>query len=164
RVVEQCRAVRSWCEALGGLVQHASGEFAAAESLFSTALADMPEEERCRWSDITPLLDDKLADRYRQLDCASRAAFEKRWWWLARVPVHAGRSGVRQSRGHEARGLEPRAAGRTGALRAPLREDVGISGPPSRRVPAGRLLCRGCGVRPLEGHRLGRPARTRGAR
>src|SRR3989441_1602363 len=43
----------------------------------------MPEEERCRWSDITPLLDDKLADRYRQLDCASRAAFEKRWWWLA---------------------------------------------------------------------------------
>ena len=83
QVVEQCRAVRSWCEALGGLVQHASGEFAAAESLFSTALADMPEEERCRWSDITPLLDDKLADRYRQLDCASRAAFEKRWWWLA---------------------------------------------------------------------------------
>src|SRR5207249_2934211 len=30
RAVEQCRAVRSWCEALGGLVQHASGEFAAA--------------------------------------------------------------------------------------------------------------------------------------
>ncbi len=83
RVVEQCRAVRSWCEALGGLVQHASGEFAAAESLFSAALADMPEEERCRWSDITPLLDDELADRYRQLDCATRAAFEKRWWWLA---------------------------------------------------------------------------------
>src|SRR3989454_5016754 len=83
RAVEQCRAVRSWCEALGGLVQHASGEFVAAESLFSTALADMPEDERCRWSDIAPLLDDKLSDRYRQLDCASRAAFEKRWWWLA---------------------------------------------------------------------------------
>ncbi len=83
RVVEQCRAVRSWCEALGGLVRHASGEFAAAESLFSAALADMPEEERCRWSDITPLLDDELGDRYRQLDCASRAAFEKHWWWLA---------------------------------------------------------------------------------
>lgn len=83
RVVERCRAVRSWCEALGGLVRHVTGEFAAAESLFSTALADMPEEQRCRWSDITPLLDDKLADRYRQLDCASRAAFEKRWWWLA---------------------------------------------------------------------------------
>src|SRR5437016_13133585 len=83
QVLEQCRAVRSWCEALGGLVQHASGEFAAAESLFSTALADMPEDERCRLSDIAPLLDDKLSDRYRQLDCASRAAFEKRWWWLA---------------------------------------------------------------------------------
>jgi len=83
RVVEQCRAVRSWCEALGGLARHVAGDFAAAESLFSAALADMPEDERCRWSDIAPLLDDELADRYRRLDCASRAAFENRWWWLA---------------------------------------------------------------------------------
>ena len=83
RVAEQCRAVRSWCEALGGLVQHVSGDFTAAESLFSAALADMPEDERCRWSDIAPLLDDELADRYGRLDCASRAAFEHRWWWLA---------------------------------------------------------------------------------
>jgi len=83
RVVEQCRAVQSWCEALGGLVQQVEGNFAAAESLFSTALAGMPEDERCRWSDITPLLDGDLADRYRQLDCDGRAAFETRWWWLA---------------------------------------------------------------------------------
>jgi hypothetical protein len=82
RVVEQCRAVQSWCEALGGLVQHVEGNFAAAESLFSIALADMPEDERCRWSDIAPLLDGDLADRYRQLDCDGRAAFETRWWWL----------------------------------------------------------------------------------
>ena len=27
RVAEQCRAVRSWCEALGGLVQHVRGDF-----------------------------------------------------------------------------------------------------------------------------------------
>src|SRR5438552_14384112 len=72
------------CDALGGLVQHARGEFAAAESLFSTALADMPEDERCRWSDLAPLLDDKLSDSYRKLDCASRAEFEPRWWWLAK--------------------------------------------------------------------------------
>jgi hypothetical protein len=83
RVVEQCRAVRSWCEALGGLVRHVAADFPAAESLFSAALTDMPEDERCRWSDIAPLLDDELADRYRRLDCASRAAFENRWWWLA---------------------------------------------------------------------------------
>jgi hypothetical protein len=83
RAVEQCRAVQSWCEALGGLVQHVGGDFTAAESLFSAALAHMPEDERCRWSDIAPLLDGELADRYRRLDCASRAAFENRWWWLA---------------------------------------------------------------------------------
>ena len=83
RVVEECRAVQSWCEALGGLVQHVAGDFTAADSLFSAALAHMPEDERCRWSDIAPLLDGELADRYRRLDCTSRDAFEKRWWWLA---------------------------------------------------------------------------------
>jgi len=83
RVVEQCRAAQSWCEALGGLVHHVEGDFPAAERLFSAALAHMPEDERCRWSDIAPLLDGELADRYGRLDCASRAAFENRWWWLA---------------------------------------------------------------------------------
>lgn len=84
QVAEQCRALRSWCEALGGLVRHVAGDFAAAESLFAAALADMPEDEQCSWSDVTPLLDGDLADRYRRLDCASRAAFERRWWWLSK--------------------------------------------------------------------------------
>ena len=83
QVAEQCRAVRSWCEALGGLVQHVRGDFKAAESLFTAALAHMPEDERCRWTDVTPLLDGALAGRYRGFDCASRTAFENRWWWLA---------------------------------------------------------------------------------
>jgi hypothetical protein len=84
RAAEQCRSVHSWCEALQGLVEHTRGNFATAESLFSAALADMPEDERCRWTDVSALLDHDLAARYRAFDCSSRAAFENRWWWLAR--------------------------------------------------------------------------------
>jgi len=83
RVVEQCRAVTWWCEALGGLVRHVGGDFVGADSVFAAALADMPDDERCEWSDISSLLEGDLAARYRRLDCASRAAFEARWWWLA---------------------------------------------------------------------------------
>lgn len=83
RVVAQCRAVAWWCGSLGGLVRHVSGDFVGADSVFAAALADMPDDERCQWSDISSLLEGDLAARYRRLDCASRAAFEARWWWLA---------------------------------------------------------------------------------
>ena len=83
RVAEQCRAVAWWCEALAGLVRHVTGDFAAADSTFTAALADMPADERCRWVDLAPLLEGELAERYRRLDCDDRAAFEARWWWLA---------------------------------------------------------------------------------
>jgi len=83
QAAEQCRAVTWWCEALGGMVRHAERDFAGADSLFAAALAAMPEDERCRWNDISSLLEGELAHRYRDLDCAGRAAFEARWWWLA---------------------------------------------------------------------------------
>jgi hypothetical protein len=83
RVADQCRAVEWWCEALAGLVRHVTGDFAAADSSFAAALADMPADERCQWGDIAPLLEGEMADRYHRLDCEGRAAFEARWWWLA---------------------------------------------------------------------------------
>ena len=83
RAAEQCRAARWWCEALQGLVRHVGSDFAGADSLYAAALTDMPEAERCGWSDISSLLEGEVAGRYRQLDCAGRAAFEARWWWLA---------------------------------------------------------------------------------
>jgi hypothetical protein len=83
QVTQQCRAVAWWCEALGGLVRHVERDFAGADSLFAAALAHMPEDERCRWNDISSLLEGELAGRYRDLDCAGRAALESRWWWLA---------------------------------------------------------------------------------
>jgi hypothetical protein len=82
-VTTQCRAALWWCETLAGFVRHVAGDFAAADSTFSAALADMPADERCRWSELSPLLEGELAGRYRRLDCDARAAFESRWWWLA---------------------------------------------------------------------------------
>src|SRR6266566_1188035 len=73
-VAAQCRAALWWCEVLAGLVRHATGDFAAADSTFATALADMPADERCRWGDLSPLLEGELAERYRRLDCDARAA------------------------------------------------------------------------------------------
>jgi len=78
-----CRAERWWCEALQGFAQHAAGDDAAADTVYAAALADMPTALRCRWTDLTPLLDGALRERFRRLDCASRAAFSAHVWWLA---------------------------------------------------------------------------------
>jgi hypothetical protein len=79
-----CRASAWWCAALQGLARHETGDFEAAERAFDTALDSMPETERCRWTDLSDLLEKALRDRYRRLSCAERRGFEERVWWLAR--------------------------------------------------------------------------------
>ena len=78
-----CRAALWWCEALAGLALHVAGDYGAADSAYRAALAAMPPDERCRWTDISALLDGALAQRYRRLPCDERGAFEQRLWWLA---------------------------------------------------------------------------------
>src|SRR5437870_5020027 len=78
-----CRAAPWWCQALTGLAWHLAGDFGAADSAYRAALDAMPSDERCRWSDVAPLLDGALARRYRRLRCDERGAFEQRLWWLA---------------------------------------------------------------------------------
>jgi len=64
-------------------------------------LGDMPEDERCRWTDLSALLAEPLRRRYRRLACGERAAFEARLWWLAQ-PLLA-RSGNDRRTEHFAR-------------------------------------------------------------
>jgi hypothetical protein len=78
-----CRAELWWCEALEGFARHAAGEDAIADTVYAAALADMPDGVRCRWTDVTPLLDGALRHQFSRLDCASRATFSARLWWLA---------------------------------------------------------------------------------
>lgn len=78
----ECRSAAWWCQALTGYALHAARRYAAADSAFAAALAAMPADQRCRWTDLSPVLDG-LRDRYRKLTCAQRAVLDRRIWWLA---------------------------------------------------------------------------------
>jgi len=78
-----CRAAAWWCAALEGLAWHVAGNFTFADQAFQTALDSMPEGERCRWTDLSDLLENPLRARYRSVPCAERRGFEDRVWWLA---------------------------------------------------------------------------------
>lgn len=80
---QDCRADSWWCAALEGLAWHADGDAESAERLFRSALELMPEHERCRWTDLSDLLEEPLRRRYRTLSCDERSGFENRVWWLA---------------------------------------------------------------------------------
>jgi hypothetical protein len=77
-----CRSAPWWCGALTGYALHADRQYAAADSAFDAALAAMPGEQRCDWTDLSLVLDRLRAD-YRRLSCAQRAPLERRIWWLA---------------------------------------------------------------------------------
>ena len=68
----RCDAGRAWCAALAGFAAHADKRYALADSAFDVALAAMELPERCRWLDITDLLDGPLADRFEHMPCEAR--------------------------------------------------------------------------------------------
>jgi hypothetical protein len=76
-------AIRRWCRALTGYAAQSRGDYARADSIFATALAEMPEAERCAWQDLTMLLDGKAAGQYRRLGCAARDSMAAHIWRLA---------------------------------------------------------------------------------
>ena len=84
RAAERCTEAGSpyRCRAYAGVALHDSGAVAAADSAFTAALAAMPDSVRCRWTDISLLIDDELADRYRRADCATRRDIEASFWRL----------------------------------------------------------------------------------
>ncbi|HJR63399.1 MAG TPA: hypothetical protein VJ803_06825 [Gemmatimonadaceae bacterium] len=82
-----CAAETWWCRALQGLALHTAGDFAGANAAYDAALADMPEQERCAWNDISLLLEDPIHERYEESSCVEREDMENRFWWLAQ-PLH----------------------------------------------------------------------------
>jgi hypothetical protein len=78
-----CWSTPWWCDALRGLALHQAREYARADSAFTSALAGMSAEQRCRWTDISLFVGGDAAKRYRRLPCSGRAAFERRFWWLS---------------------------------------------------------------------------------
>jgi hypothetical protein len=83
-VARACKATTWWCFALVGYANHLLGNAAAAESAFTSALEGMPEDERCKWRDISVLLPSNTRHYYEGLSCAARQAVEDRYWILGR--------------------------------------------------------------------------------
>lgn len=79
----ECRGTAWWCRALEGYARHGARDYAGADSVYATAIADMPDAERCHWTDLSPLLADGDERRYRKLPCDQREAVNRRIWWLA---------------------------------------------------------------------------------
>jgi hypothetical protein len=83
RVARSCQATRWWCDALSGLALHELGDYAASDMAFREALKTMPDGERCRWTDMSPLLDDSQRKRFGKVGCGKNEAVAERLWWLA---------------------------------------------------------------------------------
>lgn len=77
-----------WCDALLGLALHVSHDFLGAERAFDRALSAMPDSTRCRWTDVSILLDGDAERLIERRPCEDRAALNARLWWLA-DPFHS---------------------------------------------------------------------------
>ena len=86
--LSSCNAAPWWCDALRGLALHVGGQYARAESSYDRALAAMPDTLRCRWLDLSPLLEGRAAERYAHAGCDERPVLNDRLWWLAQ-PFYA---------------------------------------------------------------------------
>jgi len=79
----RCKSAPWWCAALRGYVLHDLQRYADADAAFDTALAGMPETQRCAWTDLSLLIADDDRDEYARLSCEQRAPYAKRFWELA---------------------------------------------------------------------------------
>jgi hypothetical protein len=82
-VARDCRSATWWCAALRGFVLHDLERYTDAEAAFDSALAAMPESQRCTWNDLSLLLPNDERDAYARMPCAHRTAYERRFWELA---------------------------------------------------------------------------------
>lgn len=78
-----CAASPWWCHALRGLALHRAGRETASASVFDSALAAMPNAQRCAWLDVGRWLPSgaHLADSTHT--CAARERASERVFWLA---------------------------------------------------------------------------------
>ena len=78
-----CTSEIGQCGLLRGLVYYRAGHVFAADSAFLVAAANMAEARRCRWNDISVLLDEATRKSYNSLACTDRAEMERKVWWLS---------------------------------------------------------------------------------
>lgn len=82
-IARSCGATRWWCEALSGFALMARREPVAAEVVFDSALVAMPAATRCKWTNVTELIDLRERQPYEAMSCARRDSVNTKFWWLA---------------------------------------------------------------------------------
>lgn len=95
RAARACRGSAWWCAALTGYAAQVRGDAATADSAFTAALATMPDDRRCEWTDIHVLLPGDARGRYEKLPCAERDAINTRYWVLGRPRLASAANGWR---------------------------------------------------------------------
>jgi hypothetical protein len=83
RIAQSCTGTRWWCDALRGLALHEVADYAAADTAFRAALAEMPAKQRCVWTDLSPLLDDNQRKKFGKVGCGKNEQLAERLWWLS---------------------------------------------------------------------------------
>ncbi|MDQ2668759.1 MAG: hypothetical protein M3Z05_22585, partial [Gemmatimonadota bacterium] len=78
-----CAPLRWRCRVVLAYAFHASQRFGDAAAEFDSALAEMSSAERCRWNDISLLLDDDESAPYDRMPCGQRDSVERHFWELA---------------------------------------------------------------------------------
>jgi hypothetical protein len=95
-VARTCTAERSWCAQLAGLALDAAGEYTRADSAFDAAAAAMTPEQRCKWTSVELLLDDRGRSAYDHANCDERIKLNERIWWLT-TPLFSDSTSDRRS-------------------------------------------------------------------
>jgi len=78
-----CAGTEWWCHALRGLALHNTNQHVASAQAFDRALATMPADQRCAWTDLTMWLDPVQHEPYKALGCSGREARNERIFRLA---------------------------------------------------------------------------------
>jgi hypothetical protein len=79
----RCAAAKPWCLLLDGYANYSAGRIAPADSAFQRATAAMEPTERCKWTSIALLLEQRARAAYERLGCTQRDSIDASFWWLA---------------------------------------------------------------------------------
>ena len=83
----QCKVGGWYCDLLAGFSLHLLGRYRAADSVYSHAISQMLQRDKCDWRNIDMLIDDDTRQQYHRYACGDpqREAFENRAWYFART-------------------------------------------------------------------------------
>ncbi len=84
RAARACGGAEWWCNALLGLAYHVASEHQQSESAFARSIGQMPEDQRCLWTDLTPWMDTTMHADYRATPCGQRASNNARIFRMAK--------------------------------------------------------------------------------